>query len=82
MQSALASGISVEDRRDQFVPVQGGTEGTSAALMLVIAYALMWLLVLLFVYMTWRRQGVLGRRISALEKALADRADTQKGNAP
>jgi hypothetical protein len=80
VQSAVAPGISVEDRRDQFVPVRGGSEGTSAAQMLVIAYALMWLLALLFVYMTWRRQGVLDRRLSELEEALMRRTDSEKAN--
>jgi hypothetical protein len=75
-----APSISTEDRHDAFVPVQGGAETTSAAQMLVIAYALMWLFALLFVYMTWRRQNALDRRLSGLEKALADRIADEKTN--
>jgi CcmD family protein len=81
-QSAVAPGISVADRRDQFVPVQGGTQSTSAAQMLVIAYALMWLLVLFFVYLTWRRQGALDQRLSELERALSAKAGDEKANEP
>ncbi|MBN1608928.1 MAG: CcmD family protein [Polyangiaceae bacterium] len=80
MQSAAAHGISVEDRRDQFVPVQGGTERASATQLLVIAYVLMWLLALLFVYVTWRRQGALDRRLSELEKALTARTEREKAS--
>ena len=79
-QQPAANNISVEDRTDQFVPVQGGTETTSAAEMLVIAYTLMWLLALLFVYLTWRRQNALDRRISELQNALAARTAREKAN--
>lgn len=72
--------ISADDRRDAFMPVEGATETTSAAQMLVIAYALLWLLVLLFVYMTWRRQNALDRRLSWLEKALATREAREETN--
>jgi hypothetical protein len=82
MQSVVAAGMSVQNPGDQFVAVQGGTETTSAAEMLVIAYVLMWLLALLFVYMTWRRQGALDRRLSELEKALTARAARERVEEP
>ena len=59
---------------DEFVPVQGGGETTSAEGLLVTAYAIMWLLALVFVLLTWKKQNRLDRRLGALESALRDRS--------
>ncbi|HEY4106790.1 MAG TPA: CcmD family protein [Polyangiaceae bacterium] len=66
-------------RSTEFVAVQGGGETTSAATLLVIAYVVMWALLLGFVLLSWRRQGRVDARISELEKALASGAP--KGSA-
>ncbi len=67
---------SPDDRATQFVPVEGAPETTSAGKLLVAAYALMWLLLVLFVLSGWRRQTALASRIARLEKALgASRGD-------
>ena len=60
-----------DDRSTEFVPVQGGTETTSAGTMLVVAYLFMWAILLGFVLLTWLRQKALNRRISELERSLA-----------
>lgn len=52
--------------------VQGGTETTSAELLLVVAYCAMWTLLLGFVFLTWRRQHSLERRLTVLEKNLPE----------
>ena len=60
---------------DAFVPVRGGGETTSAEALLVAAYTLMWLLALVFVLITWKKQNHLDRRLGVLESALRDRSD-------
>jgi CcmD family protein len=58
-------------RSTEFVAVQGGGETTSAATLLIIAYIVMWGLLLGFVFLSWRRQGRVETRLSELEKAIA-----------
>jgi CcmD family protein len=59
-----------EGRAQEFVPVGGGTETTSGGTLLVIAYLLMWALLLGFVLQTFRKQGALESRLGELERAL------------
>ena len=63
------------DRAQEFVPVQGGQDTTSAEALLVAAYVIMWLLALLFVWSSWRRQRRLETRLDQIERALAERTD-------
>jgi len=58
-------------RSTEFVAVQGGGETTSAASLLIGAYLLMWGLLFVFVFLSWRRQARVETRISELEKAIA-----------
>jgi hypothetical protein len=62
---------SVQDRSTQFKPVEGGQETTPAGTFLVAAYALMWLFVVVFVVLTWRKTRSAQAQIDRLEKALA-----------
>jgi hypothetical protein len=57
-------------RSQEFVPVTGGTETTSAELMLVLAYLVMWGLLLAFIGLGWRRQAKVESRIADLERAV------------
>jgi CcmD family protein len=59
-----------EDRSTEFVPVQGGNESTSAEGLLVAAYLIMWAALVSFVFLTWRKQGALEKRIERLDDAL------------
>jgi hypothetical protein len=59
-----------EQRSQEFVPVEGGTETTSAGTMLVVAYLVMWAILLGFVLSSWRRQRRIDTRIAELERAL------------
>lgn len=54
-----------------FAPVEGGPEMQSGEALLVEAYAVMWILVLGFVVLAWRRTLAFERRLDALEGALA-----------
>lgn len=61
-----------EGRSSEFVAVSGAeSETTSATVMLVTAYALFWAILLVFVWMTWRRQQRLADRLRQLESRVA-----------
>jgi hypothetical protein len=68
--TAQSTTTDPNDRSQEFVPVTGGTETTSAELMLVLAYLVMWGLLLAFVGLGWRRQGKVEARIADLERAV------------
>ena len=72
-QSQPSTGTLAEpnNRSTEFVPVKDTGETTSAAGLLITAYVLMWVLLLGFVLLNWRRQARVEARISELEKALA-----------
>ncbi len=55
---------------NEFVPVEGGGDTTSAEALLVIAYIAMWLLFFAFLLLTHRRQRSLNRKVTELEQAL------------
>ena len=59
-----------EDRSTEFVAVQGGNDGTSAETLLVTAYLVMWAALLAFIFMTWKKQGALEKRVAKLDEAL------------
>jgi hypothetical protein len=61
-------------RATEFVPVEGGGETTSAGLLLVVAYLLMWALLLGFLGLGWRRQKQLESRLSELERQVSGKA--------
>ncbi|HEU5076485.1 MAG TPA: CcmD family protein [Polyangiaceae bacterium] len=60
----------------EFVPVEGGSDTTSAESLLIIAYIAMWLLFFGLLAMTQRRQKALTDKIDRLEQAL-ERADSR-----
>jgi hypothetical protein len=62
--------LTPEERSTEFVPVEGGTEGTSAEHLLVAAYLLMWAALVSFIWLTWRRQSRIEARLSELDGAL------------
>lgn len=57
----------------EFVPDTGGTETTSAATLLVAAYLVLWLVLMGFIAVGWRRQAATSRRLDALERALGQK---------
>jgi hypothetical protein len=60
----------------EFAPDAGGTEATSANLMLVMAYMALWLVLFAFVAVNWRRQRALSERLTDVERTLASRDPT------
>lgn len=76
--SAPASGtpLTPADRSTEFVAVQGGPESTSAEVLLVAAYLIMWAILLVFLLLTWRKQSRIEARLSELDGELRRRAKT------
>ncbi|MCL2779748.1 MAG: CcmD family protein [Polyangiaceae bacterium] len=62
-----------QDRSTEFAAVDGTHEQYNGATLLVTAYALLWILLMGFLLMLWRKQRALGRRLDGLEAAI-DRA--------
>ena len=77
---ALVSGVAAAQttpspdpgqRSTEFRAVEGGTEMVSGGTLLVEAYAALWLILLGFLFVSWRRQGRIDARVDELEKAVA-----------
>jgi CcmD family protein len=62
--------LTPADRSTEFVAVQGGSEGTSAETLLVVAYLVMWAILLAFLLLTWRKQSRIEARLSDIDAAL------------
>lgn len=60
------------DRATEFTAVEGGEHYNGSTLM-VVAYAAIWVLLMGWIYMLWRKQAVLADRLDGLEKSI-DRA--------
>ena len=60
------------DRATEFTAVESGEHYNGSTLM-VAAYAAIWVLLMAWIYMLWRKQAVLGERLDGLEKSI-DRA--------
>ncbi|HEY4015895.1 MAG TPA: CcmD family protein [Polyangiaceae bacterium] len=65
-----------DDRATTFQAVQGAPEHYSGEVLLVTAYALLWLIVFVFVVLAWRRQNRINARLDALEREI-DKADAK-----
>jgi CcmD family protein len=73
---ATGTPLTPADRSTEFVAVQGGSEGTSAEVLLVAAYLIMWAILLGFLFLTWRKQNRIETRLSELDGELRRRAKT------
>jgi hypothetical protein len=65
------------DRATSFQPVEGGNEVQSGSALLVEAYAVIWTLLMVWLVLMWRKQGVLAGRLDDLELAI-DRAAAKR----
>lgn len=67
---------TAEDRSQEFKAVTGGnTETSSAEGLLITAYVLMWAILMGFLFVTFRRQAAVAKRLSDLERVLPKRTD-------
>jgi CcmD family protein len=64
------TGTATDDRAQAFRPVEGGNQMQSGEKLLVEAYAAIWLIIFAMVFLSWRRQKQIDRRIDALEAAV------------
>lgn len=63
-----------------YVAVRGGAETRSGELLLVEAYAVLWIILMGWLFMLWRKQSRIHARLDELEKVL-DRADADAAGA-
>jgi hypothetical protein len=68
------------DRATTFQPVEGGNETHNGTTLLVEAYAAIWLILMAWLVLVWRKQADMSRRIDGLEQAL-DRAAAKQAAA-
>jgi CcmD family protein len=61
-----------------FEPVEGGGDTTSAGTLLVVAYLVMWALLVGFIWLSWRRVARVESRIGGLERALESGRGNEK----
>jgi CcmD family protein len=74
MTQASPTTPTVEERAQEFKPVSGGAENTtSAEVVLVAAYVVMWAILMAFLFTTFRRQAAVDKRLADLERALPKR---------
>jgi hypothetical protein len=69
--AAQTTSADPPQRSTEFQAVEGGAEMVSGGTLLVEAYCALWLILLAFLLVSWRRQGRLDQRVDELEKALA-----------
>jgi CcmD family protein len=76
--SAAPEASAATPSTSTFEPVQNAPEQHSGMTLMVEAYALIWILLMGWLVMMWRKQNTLNTRLDDLERAL-DRAAATKG---
>jgi CcmD family protein len=69
------------DRATEFTAVEGGEHYNGSTLM-VVAYAAIWVLLMGWIYMLWRKQAMLGQRLDGLERSIDRAAAAAEKKAP
>ncbi len=69
---------SPNDRATTFQAVKGEPEHYSGEKLLIGAYALVWVILLAWVGLVWRKQGAMTQRLADLERVLAQAAATRE----
>lgn len=67
-----------QDRATTFQPVENAPEAHNGTTLLVEAYSVLWLILMGWIFMIWRKQSSVDARISGLEQAI-DRASKKSG---
>lgn len=70
-----------EDRSTKFVAVEGGGERFSGETLVVEAYAAIWVVLMIWIFMLWRKQAAMTVRLDGLERTLdraAERLEAEK----
>lgn len=71
-----------DGRSTEFVAVQGVGEEYSGYTLLVEAYAAIWVLLMAWIFLLWRKQALLSGRLDGLEAAIDRAAATGAKVAP
>ena len=77
-QTTTTTRATPDDRAMGFEAVEGGGDTTSGATLLVVAYIIMWALLVGFILLSWRRIGRVEARFGGLERALESGSATEK----
>jgi hypothetical protein len=72
---------AADDRATSFQAVQGEPEHYNGAELMVIAYAALWVILLAWVALVWRKQASLTSRLDDLERVIDEAARKQGGPA-
>lgn len=72
LEPTTTTSAPVDDRASAFVAVDGG-EHYSGSTLLVSAYIAIWVILMAWIFLMWRKQASLAERLDDLERAL-DRA--------
>lgn len=67
-----------DDRSTSFRAVEGGPEMQSGAVLLVEAYAAIWLVLMFWLLMLWRKQRALHERLDEVERGLSRAENARK----
>jgi hypothetical protein len=59
-----------DDRATSFQAVEGGTEQHSGTTLMVEAYSALWVLLMGWIFLLWRKQAALNLRLDGLENAI------------
>jgi hypothetical protein len=78
---AASAPATPDDRATTFQAVKGEPEHYSGETLLVSAYAILWVIVLVWVASVWRKQAALTTRLDDLERVLDDAAKKQRPGA-
>jgi CcmD family protein len=76
-QPPTAASQTPDNRSTSFVAVSGEPEHYSGEKLLVSAYAILWMILLAWVALMWRKQSALDGRLDDLEREI-DKADQRR----
>jgi CcmD family protein len=79
---APAASSTPDSRATEFHAVEGGQEMRSGGQLVVEAYAIIWLLLLGWLVLVWRKQNALSARLGELEAAIARHDAAAVGGRP
>ena len=77
--AAPAGSGTPDDRATTFQAVKGEPEHYSGETLLVSAYAVLWVIILVWVALVWRKQAALAVRLGDLERVIGDAAKKRGG---
>lgn len=69
-QAPSAAPKSADDRATSFQAVEGGAQVQSGGALLIEAYAVLWVILMAWLWLMWRKQGELHAQLDGLEKTI------------